>query len=289
MREKGIRLPRNYTDLWRIVACILVVIGHYASFSIVNNWSSSPIWYAIASQAGYVGVTMFFFLSGFGVSESEKNTHADFLPFIKKRALKLYKPIFVVTILWVLLEVLFLGKSISWYVIYDVLWGFDDSVLWFIKILFGLYLSFYIFVVLKKRTSNKIVSYMALVLCSLLLMYVAHVTEGYSSIGIPCFLLGVVASETKSVRTLNLLLCGGVLMGIVYSVITRDNHGYHSAFNYAIIAFSILFPLWVDANKIFAQRTSIGAFLSVITLDLYLVHMKVLIAMQETGLGGVIC
>lgn len=287
MRDNSIILPRRYTDVWRLIACFLVVIGHYASVSIVNDWSRSPVWYAIASQAGYVGVAVFFFLSGFGVNESEQKKHENFYSFVKKRLLKLYKPILLVTVLWILVEFLFMGKELCLTVIYDIFWGFDDVVLWFIKILFGLYLSFYLYALLKINLDSLTIPYTVLIICLLVLIYIAHVTEGYSSIGIPCFLLGVIASEHKNFKIEALLLGLFMLGGIVFSYMTKDNHGYHASFNYIIIALIVSLPIVLKHNQNNEGTPSkLLAFLSLITLDVYLVHFKVLITMQETGLGG---
>lgn len=133
------KLSREYTDFLKIISALLVVVGHYASVSIVQGWSSIPIWKVIASQAVFIGVSVFFFLSGYGLSESDSKCHLSLTKYVKKRFLKIYKPVLLITILWLAIEYILMDRTCGLHSVYDLFWGFDDCVLWFIKILFGLY------------------------------------------------------------------------------------------------------------------------------------------------------
>lgn len=285
---KPIRLDRQYTDILKIFSAFCVVVGHYASFTIVNQWSESRLWCIIASQAGYIGVALFFFLSGYGLMESEQKRHLDFKDFVKKRFLKIYKPVLLVTVLWVLFEIVFLHKELSRNLIYTILWGFDDCVLWFIKILMGLYLCFFFFSQLRRKGKSAI-GLVVLTIGTVVLMIVANNTEGYSSIGIPCFMIGVVVSLTKDVKTAIGILMVAFAAGVVYSMITKDNHGYHAAFDYMLILFLTLFPLLVNLH--IGNRTSDSlknglAYCSLLTFDVYLVHYKLLDGVTQLSGGG---
>ena len=287
---KEIRLNRYYTDILKIFAAFCVVIGHYASITIVNDWSQSKIWYIIASQAGYIGVALFFFLSGYGLMESEQKQHLVFKEFVKRRFFKIYKPVLLVTVIWVLFEILCLNKSLSVKVIYDCLWGFDDCVLWFIKILMGLYLSFYAFSLLRIRNHERY-GLWVLAAGTVLLMIVAHYTEGYSSIGIPCFAIGVLTSLKKDKRIIGSTLVIVFIVSVLYSILTHDNHGYHAAFDYILILMTVLIPLAFNnpakgrCSKILKDVISYG---SLLTFDVYLVHYKILDGATRLNGGGIL-
>lgn len=284
--SKKICLKRNYTDILKIISAFCVVIGHYASFTLINNWSNSPVWSIIASQAGYIGVALFFFLSGYGLMESEQKEHLNFSRFAIRRFLKIYKPVILITIIWVVFEYLLLQKELSWNLIYTILWGFDDCVLWFVKILMGLYLLFYLFSVFRNKGQAK-VGYGVMIIGTICLMIVADKTDGYSPIGIPCFMLGVIASVTKNTKTETVLLGSLFFVSAVYSAITHDNQGYHAAFDYGLIWVLLLVPL-ITRPKFHQEYLGMNkwlAYSSALTFDVYLVHYKVLDGMTIMG-GG---
>ncbi len=82
-------------------AAILVALHHY-SYSIPTSDPTSQyfIYKVLASQGGFIGVAIFFFLSGYGLIESEQGCHLPFRKFVKKRFLKIYLPVVLSTALW---------------------------------------------------------------------------------------------------------------------------------------------------------------------------------------------
>lgn len=281
------KLSINYTDFLKIVSALLVVIGHYASGTLAQG-STSPIWWALASQCGYIGVAVFFFLSGFGLSESDSKHHLSWMNFIKKRFWKIYKPVLLVTILWLVIEYCFMNKPFGGNVLYDVLWGFDDCVLWFVKILFGLYASFYLFSELRIR-EYKNIAWISLIVASIVLMYIAHVTDGYSSIAIPCFALGIVYSKSRHVYLTLSLIAVAICANVTFSFVTKDNHCIHACINYMCVAVILLFYHYLPIACV--AKGKLHKFIhygSVLSFDLYLIHMKVLdmMAYNKCALGG---
>lgn len=94
-------LPKTTCDVLKLLAALLVVSSHMASTAIGPYHSGNPAFYATATQNGYLGVAVFFFLSGFGLMESELKAHLDFKTFFKKRYLKIFVPVLLVTALWI--------------------------------------------------------------------------------------------------------------------------------------------------------------------------------------------
>ncbi|WP_368389398.1 acyltransferase family protein [uncultured Duncaniella sp.] len=97
----SISLPRQTCDLLKIVAALLVITAHMASTALGAKYGSDHVaFYAIASQNGYIGVAVFFFLSGFGLMESEQKAHLDLKSFVRRRLMKIYLPVVLVSCLW---------------------------------------------------------------------------------------------------------------------------------------------------------------------------------------------
>ena len=284
------KLSRGYTDSLKVISALLVVIGHYASSSIIHGWSTSPIWYVLASQCGYIGVAVFFFLSGYGLSESDKKHHLSINEFIKKRFLKIYKPVLLVTAIWLTIEYTLMRKSIGWHIFYDMFWGFDDGVLWFVKILFGLYAAFFIFSQFCNNDRYK-AGWSILILSSIILMYIANITDGYSSIAIPCFTLGVFYSRSHNQWHTLTLMVVALCCSVVYTMITKDNHGLHAAINYSLLIAAILIFNKVQCVRYTKMYNSkCIALCGVISFDLYLTHFKVMESLiyYKCYFGGVI-
>lgn len=149
---------------------------------------------------------------------------------------------------------------------------FGDGILWFIKVLIILYCSFFIFSVIRQRSS--ITGFVFLFLCALLLTY-AGCFKGYMSYSIPMFYVGIVLSVSKKIGynavvlsigllTLNLLIglaiFGRLIPLIVVTLVIAS----------LIITFS---SIKIDI--------SIPAFLAAMSFDLYLVHYKVLWSLKS--------
>lgn len=272
------KLSRNYTDCLKIVSALLVVSHHYSQLSIVHGWSSSPVWWALASQGGYIGVAIFFFLSGYGLSESDKKRHLPLSDFVKRRFLKIYLPVLLVTAIWIPLEFAFFGKPLNWGTLpYDLLWGFDDDVLWFVRILFGLYVAFFIFSELMAR-KWKSLAWGILILASLSLMGVMGFSD-FGSAGIPCFGMGVLYSHTRKLLPSIAALSIGICVGLTYTFLTKDYSGVyaHAVINYIVLAIVLLLYAIVPyIDVVLANAGKCLPLCAAFTFDLYITHWKVL-------------
>ena len=58
-----------------------------------------------------MGVAIFFFLSGYGLMESEQKSHLSLAAFFKRRFLNVYLPVLLVTALWLVSSLWLLPKS----------------------------------------------------------------------------------------------------------------------------------------------------------------------------------
>lgn len=215
---------RGWSDWLKLVAAIMVALSHYSTVIVYNNhWSSNPI-ISLLAQGGYIGVAIFFFFSGYGLMESESKQHLAITKFVKKRLLKVYLPVLLVSFLWIPIYYYVNHEDISitfWGVSYDILGGFRNCVLWFVKILFFLYILFYFFS-LGFNAGYKILSNI-LLLCGLVLVMYIGKYYNFPIISIPYFVIGVYASLYKQVRvckipfTLFVLFIFGIVCALLYT------------------------------------------------------------------------
>lgn len=97
--EKHISLSRNLTDLVKFLSCLMIALHHYSQGMVVAG-SHNPIYQIFSTQGGWLGVAIFFFLSGYGLMKSDMKHHLKPLPFFKKRLMKTYLPAVLVSLLW---------------------------------------------------------------------------------------------------------------------------------------------------------------------------------------------
>lgn len=93
-------IDRGFSDLLKIIAALLVMFAHYCNVKGAMGYSLNLFEIAIRSQGGNVGVAVFFFLSGYGLMMSELRSHLSFKQFLKKRFLKIYLPVLLITAIW---------------------------------------------------------------------------------------------------------------------------------------------------------------------------------------------
>jgi len=87
------------------------MLHHYSQYVCANGLSDSFIYKALSMQGGYFGVAIFFFLSGYGLMESESKSHLKLTDFIRRRILKVYLPILLVSGIWLLVSPVMLSQS----------------------------------------------------------------------------------------------------------------------------------------------------------------------------------
>ena len=178
---------------------------------LANVFTKDGFWY-ILSYAGWIGVPVFFFLSGYGLSKKYgKTLNIDYKNYIVKHFIKLWKLLVPVYVMCFILSHYVFGrlhniKSAIAQVTFTInLLNFGDNdfylnpgVYWF----FGAILQFYLFFLLIRKLSNK----RLLVLCFIFLLihYLINycvgsdvtiwVRNNFIGWGVP-FILGVLAAR----------------------------------------------------------------------------------------------
>lgn len=248
-------LSKDWCNWAKLVAALLVAVSHYSTCVVINNHWSDSAFLRFWCQGGNIGVAIFFFLSGYGLMESEKKHHLGVVEFLKKRPSKIYLPVLLVSVFWIPLYYMFVQKSTdgvtTWGVLYDVLWGFRDCVLWFVKVLILLYCLFTCCCALHKR-GYVVVSHILFITGVLSATLLAHHLE-YPYISVPLFGLGVYASVYKDKYIMRqpisvaLVIAFMIAKALVY-IALRDNHFAHGVTN-GFVVMVMLYSIY-GLNKI---------------------------------------
>lgn len=84
-------MNRTFTDLVKFISCIAIFIHHF--------FLKSPV----VAMFGYIACSIFFFLSAYGIYKSLTKKPMELVPFCKYRLLKIYKPLLLVNVLFIIM------------------------------------------------------------------------------------------------------------------------------------------------------------------------------------------
>ena len=104
-------ISKETSNAVKVIAAIMVMFHHYSQYVMANSISESLFYQLLSTQGGYLGVAVFFFLSGYGLMESEQKSHLNLSAFFKRRLLKVYLPVLLVTAIWMFISPLLLQQT----------------------------------------------------------------------------------------------------------------------------------------------------------------------------------
>ncbi len=281
------QLTKNTSDTLKLVAALIIAVFHFSQEVHANKMTDCFLYYVHLDFLSYMAVGLFFFLSGYGLMESERKSHLSFRAFVKNRFFKLFYPIALVTVIWLvassfLMETSPFLMSNKFYEgmpcvhIGDVMIDFGDDVLWFVKVLAVQYLMFFVFSAID-RYNSRLGTVFVLVATISITAGVYHFFAPYYCISVPMFGVGVLLSKYRHDAKLFFLslLCSGLLL-TAGAFIFLSRNLLHFVLIYEIILPAVLLPCFVKSYDI--KLPAIAAGLS---LDVYIIHYKVLMALME--------
>lgn len=285
-RVGGVLLDYQFTQLIKGLACLVIALHHYSQYVLSEGLSNSIIYFAFSTQGGDAGVALFFFLSGYGLMESETKHHLNLTQFVVKRFWKIYKGVLIINFLT-------LSSILCWEYFQTGIWSpirWDllfpiarlDFVLWFVKVLFTCYLAFTICTQVRNVEKRKI-----LFVVGQLLVIGCWAITGQSFnhiVSIPFFAIGIyvslykekVASIVQNKWFWFILL----FIAIIVAYYTYKTHLAIIAHNYFDVLL-IAFLLWVVS--VWEIKLKYKSFLGYISFPVYLVHRKII--MLSAGFG----
>lgn len=231
-----------------------------------------------SSQGGYIGVAIFFFLSGFGLMESELKKHLFLSQFIDKRMKRVLFPLVILAFIWFPLyySLRLDPEPISTGAVNIILHILNVGG-WFVSAILMMYFVFVIFTWILHRCDEKraiitlsVLTIAAYILCDILLGY-------YTPLSIPIFSVGILASLNKSrnhgIFNHSLIyLLAGMVFSIGYCIVTHHSPALavHSIINYVCIAVLIVIFTYYNPKLIFP------AILGEASFDIYLIHKRII-------------
>lgn len=274
--NRTIYLSRSTCNVVKIIAALLVMTSHIASFAITKYEATNPIFYATATQNGYLGVAIFFFLSGYGLMCSEIKSHLSPKVFFKRRFTKVYLPVLLATAFW-----LPIWHSITPPTLYDchsicysLFWGFNDGAMWFIRVLIPLYALFYICLIIGLKTNLQNTAKALLAICLIYTLWTMITSDSIRDHSIPFFALGAFAASKRDkhiAHTLCVILGIGLVSSSAAFATSHPASGFlHCLFDYFAVTALIAI---LSIKKIDIKAPAI---LGIISFDIYLTHFKVL-------------
>ena len=112
-RDRVFNLDRGVTNLLKLLSCIAIVLHHYSQYALTNGEGYNWFLRVFSSHGGYVGVALFFFLSGYGLAKSNQAHRLRFVEFLKHRLSKVYFPLLLATLLWCPIYLWLVGTEAS--------------------------------------------------------------------------------------------------------------------------------------------------------------------------------
>lgn len=279
---EGIYIDKNLTDVVKMLACVMVALHHYSAYVISVDYNNNIVLQAFSTQGGYLGVALFFFMSGFGLMMSEKRHHLNCFPFLKKRLSKVLIPSIIVTIIWLpIFYVMHMrgGNSLNDNDLHRELWHWGDDVMWFVKTLTLQYLFFSIYSFFRQTRPHY--KSLVLIIITIASFFISYSVVLRHAISLPLFYLGIWIADNPSLSR-KLLKSIVVPSGLILLMLATCYIGRHNAmilhilFNYIVVLIALI------ALSLF--RISISNLPSIIgqgSFDVYLVHNKVIMSMRH--------
>lgn len=138
--------PTAVTTELKGAAILMIVLSHIGYFLVTDHRFLWPL----SIMAG-VGVNLFLFLSGFGLTASQLQKNLSIWQFYKRRLLKLFTPFWLSLLVFLVLDFFVLKIYYSWAFIGEAVIGFFkhadlyqdfNSPLWYFTFILGYYLLF---------------------------------------------------------------------------------------------------------------------------------------------------
>lgn len=229
-------------------------------------------------------MALFFFLSGFGLMESETKNHLNIWQFVKKRFWKIYKAVLIINTIEYLTILIWNYCTTGMWNNFDIMKIIgitsQDGVLWFIKDLFVCYAAFML--------CTQVVRCRELFLClSVVVVPIILCVFGeafYHWQSVPLFFIGALISGRKEISAiisrhwlswLLLVVCIGACVYLNKS--TGSMMPIHFIFDYGMI----LGFVWFCST--FAVEVKHKSLLGMLSFSIYLVHNKIILGSLHFG------
>lgn len=270
-------------DYARFIAVLLVISFHYTFNGIVNGKISSIAYMPFIieySQYGYLGVELFFLISGYVIFYSAKNRTAS--QFLTARALRLY-PAYWFAIIFTSIFAYFWGgdfmsvnlsQIIANFTMFQNYFGYAnvDGVYWTLILEVQFYIAVFLllFIGMQKYFEAIFIVWPILIL----LAFLFHLHIPYFSGYFSYFSAGALFAIMKEKKTWPVILSTIVsyTLSISFSISNMKNNSLNEYIVIAIISLFFLLFIIQDMKKMQEINLPKAKILSALTYPIYLIH-----------------
>ena len=285
---KELEINKEMSNVLKGISCILIVAHHFCSWLDGRGYDNLFIHF-IAFRGGVIGVTVFFFLSAWGLSESQSNNYYSFSFFVKRRLSKVFFPLAITNVLYYFFLLSINQKSFSFLTMLLTLFNirYFDGVLWFCNVILLFYFIFYVSFLPKEKWIKINLCIMATILYSVIITRLLPKAPFcvYSIIGFP---FGMVCSLYKD-RILKPYYWGAwsffVIIFLLLSAFLNPLYGNLFIMNtcsYILLFFLVLF-LTITSEYNYSKSIMFFSFVGYYSYEIYLFHNKVLVQLGKAG------
>lgn len=185
-------LAKNNTDIFKGLS-VLIIIIHHLSLFLIND----GIFKTIFSRMGFLAVSIFLFLSGYGLMfQFTRKKEGYFKGYFKSKILRLYLIFFCANVISTLIGNVFLNNK---YNIMDViksslLMNFADGrVLWFVAVILYFYAFFYIAFKFFDKNTAILIMFVSSGIWIIVNVFLNHGAWFYNAA--ICFPLGIIVAK----------------------------------------------------------------------------------------------
>lgn len=179
----------SYMDvcILKVLAITMVITSHFYRFF----YTDSPLYFL--KSIGFFGAALFAFLSGY-LAQINCSKIKD-CGWLFKRIIVVYIPFLFINILS-----LFIYNNWNKYIVFQILFGINDGVLWYVPFIMLFYFLFYFF---KKNKLNDFILVSIAILIFIFLKLMRIDSQWYTSIG--ALIAGVLVGKVNNNKVKNII------------------------------------------------------------------------------------
>lgn len=266
-------LSQNTNNQLKGIFIIIVVLHHISQ-------RMDPLGLMVAFHPiGYLAVGAFFFISGFGLTKSLKKNNKYLEGFLYKKIARIYLPFIIVNILTIItLYVYGITFTYEELIKYIIPLKLIDGTLWFIVTILIFYFFFYLS--FKKSYSIKSLATITILILLYILVYRFLNKGEWTYISSLCFPLGIYYAffeeKINSIiyNNFTLIISISLFLFLTTFILFKLLIFYYITKFISPVFFTIfIFVLFLKINP----NTLIFNLIGTISLEIYLLHMKVLV------------
>lgn len=281
----SIQITKDTSNMIKGLACLLIVAHHFCARLMARGFDD-VLTNFIGVRGGVVGVTVFFFLSAWGLSESQIKNRYSFDAFVKRRLSKVYLPLIITNFLYYVFLLMWgnLQFSISGLVLSTLNLRMIDGVLWFCNTILIFYLIFYLSFLPKNNWAKAVFCIGLTLIYSFVATWIYPDSPFYvySIIGFPFGMVCSLYKERLS-RLINwgIWIVAGLLLLIVGGMMFPAYRNLFLMNSFCLILLVVLVTLIQRITT--SKKLVVLPFIGVYSYEIYLLHNKVLSPLGNAG------